>query len=162
MQSFHCVFALGTFAAPWLAAPFISAEVPVESNANATISNSTKRAQVINGTVETSRGESHVHFTFLIVGTYSIIGAGFFVVSYISYRKYFQHHPEIQASKSKGITSEKHSDKKQKEPKWFIVPVLVLMFLRFAFYVGLDIMSASLLMTFAVKGMGWDGQNLKE
>ena len=33
--------------------------------------------------------------------------------------------------------------------------MLVLMFLRFAFYVGLDIMSASLLMTFAVKGLGW-------
>ena len=155
MQSFHCVFALGTFAAPWLAAPFISTEVPVQSNATATMTNSTKRSQAINGKVETSRGESHVHFTFLVVGAYSIIAAGFFVVSYLSHRKYFRNHPEIEASKSKGITSEKHSDKKRKEPKWFIVPVLVLMFLRFAFYVGLDIMSASLLMTFAVTGLGW-------
>ena len=29
------------------------------------------------------------------------------------------------------------------------------MFLRFAFYVGLDVMSASFVMTFAVKGLGW-------
>ena len=155
MQSFHCVFALGTFAAPWLAAPFISSEILVESTANATTTNSTKRAQAINETTEASRGESHVHFTFLIVGAYSIIAAAFFVVSYLSHRKYFRDHPEIQANRSKGITSEKHSGKKQKEPKWFIGPMLVLMFLRFAFYVGLDIMSASLLMTFAVKGLGW-------
>ena len=105
MQSFHCVFALGTFAAPWLAAPFISSEILVESTANATITNSTKRAQAINETMEASRSEPHVHFTFLIVGAYSIVAAAFFVISYLSHRKYYRNHPEIQAIKSKGITS---------------------------------------------------------
>ena len=156
MQAFHCVFGLGTFAAPWLAASFISQDIEMN---NSTSSEAGTEAPLefltTEGTMAPKHEKSRVHFTYLIVGAYSIVAAGFFVITYVSHRKYGQNHPEIQGNKNKGIRSEKSSEAKQKEPKWFIIPVLILMFFRFAFYVGLDIMSASHLMTFAVKGLGW-------
>ena len=178
MLSFHCVFALGTFIAPWLAAPFISSDVHTIDNEITTISsvslqpehdttsvqNKDKRetiTEIINMTTLRNGEESHesnVHFTFLIVAAYEILSSGLFVVSYIFHRKYSnvnELHQDNGRTKNKGITSEKRSSSKRKESKWFLFPMLGLMFLRFAFYVGLDIMSASLLMTFAVKGLGW-------
>lgn len=157
LQAFHCVFGLGTFVAPWLAAPFISVVY-----SNSSVLNETNLPKLENDTVTTLfplekatqemiRGESHVHFSYMIVGGYSVISSGFFLLTYFLHKKEMG----TKGCATQGVSAEKFSDNNQKEPKWFLYPMLVLMFLRFSFYVGLDIMSASLLMTFAVKGLGW-------
>ena len=178
MQSFHCVFALGTFVAPWLAAPFISSDAYTIDNETTTISSvsfqtddntmSVRNIENYETITDTTNiktlgigeelHESNVHFTFLIIAAYEILSSGLFVVSYIFQRKYSkvnEVNQENGKNKNEGVTSEKRSSFKRKEPKWFLFPMLGLMFLRFAFYVGLDVMSASFLMTFAVKGLGW-------
>ena len=175
MQSFHCVFALGTFVAPWLAAPFISSDMHTIDNDTTTTSsvslqtehdtltvqnweNRETITEIINMKIGEESHESNVHFTFLIVAAYEVLSSGLFVVSYIFHRKngnVNELHQDNGRTKHKGVTSEKRSSFKRKESKWFLLPMLGLMFLRFAFYVGLDVMSASLLMTFAVKGLGW-------
>ena len=178
MQSFHCVFALGTFVAPWLAAPFISSDAYTIDNETTTISPvsfltedntmSVRNIENYETITETTNMktlgigeelyESNVHFTFVIIAVYEVLSSGLFVVSYIFHRKYNkvnEVNQENGRNKNTGVTSEKRSSYKKKEPKWFLFPMLGLMFLRFAFYVGLDVMSASLLMTFAVKGLGW-------
>ena len=167
MQAFHCVFALGTFVAPWLAAPFISPALltsPNETTTVSTVPDQNDLSDLKESNLETytkvyvpESYESNVYFTFLIVGAYEVVSSAFFVVSYIFHRKYPKANETnvTNTKRNKGVTSEKSSGFKQKEPKWFLFPMLGLMFLRFAFYVGLDVMSASLLMTFAVKGLGW-------
>ena len=178
MQSFHCVFALGTFVAPWLAAPFISSDTHTIDNETTTVSfvsfqtedNTMSVRNIVNyetiteTTMKTPEigeelSESNVQSGFLVVAAYEVVSSGLFVVSYFFHKKH-GHINEVNQengrNKNKGVTSETRSGSyKMKEPKWFLFPMLILMFLRFAFYVGLDIMSASLLMTFAVKGLGW-------
>ena len=178
MQAFHCVFALGTFVAPWLVVPFISSDMNVHKTDNdtSTISSvyflaehntmsgrnqdnyETITEKITMKTHEEELSESNVQSAFLVVAAYEVLSSGLFVVSYIFHKKN-SHISEVNQengrNKSTGVTSEKRSSFKRKEPKWFLFPMLGLMFLRFAFYVGLDIMSASLLMTFAVKGLGW-------
>ena len=180
MQAFHCVFALGTFVAPWLAVPFISSDINVHTTDNDTTTISSVSFPSEHNTMsvrnqdnyetitekfdmkthgnEEELSESNVQSAFLVVAAYEILSSGLFVVSYIFHMKH-SHISEVNQengrNKNTGVTSEKRSSFKKKEPKWFLFAMLGLMFLRFAFYVGLDIMSASFLMTFAVKGLGW-------
>ncbi len=210
MQGFHCIFALGTFVAPWIAKPFISTiEILQENNtyvettttknhlvatrndtgflqrgepsafttgsvlnlfnhygANVTdrppnttgmsISHE-KISESFNTTEKEQLSESQVHFTYLIVGAYIFVSSLCFIIVYFIHCTSIRNDPTKQGkNKNSGITTEKNSGMKSQEPAWYRWPMLVLMFFRFAIYVGLDIMTASFLMTFAVKGLGWD------
>ncbi len=168
MQGFHCTFGIGTFVAPWIAKPFISRIGPVGDNNTATEPNTTRinsTAASIHGTISTSNGvpvlqvenTSGLNRTYLIVGAYIFVSSLFFVLIYFIDRRSTRNDPTKQGkTKNSGITTEKNSEMKSPEPIWYRCPMLVLGFFRFFFYVGLEITSASLLMTFAVKGMGWD------
>ena len=210
MQGFHCVFALGTFVAPWIAKPFISTMETMQEN-NTYMETTTSKSQLVvsgndtkfllkgessthntqsmfnslnptgpsiqdttstpkrmsifqvnvsensNVTDTEQLSESQVHFTYLIVGAYIFISSLCFVIVYFIHRRSTRNDPTKQGkNKNSGITTEKNSRMKSPEPAWYRWPMLVLMFFRFAIYVGLDIMTASFLMTFAVKGLGWD------
>ena len=66
--------------------------------------------------------ESNVHFTFVIIAAYGVLSSGLFVVSYIfqrKYRKVNEVNQENGRNKNEGVTSEKRSSYKKKEPKWF-------------------------------------------
>ena len=143
MQSFHCVFALGTFVAPWLAAPFISSDAYTIDNETTTISPvsfltedntmSVRNIENYETITETTNMktlgigeelyESNVHFTFVIIAVYEVLSSGLFVVSYIFHRKYNkvnEVNQENGRNKNTGVTSEKRSSYKKKEPKWFL------------------------------------------
>ncbi len=160
MQGFHCTFAIGTFVAPWIAKPFISVLGTVNNNSTNTETTTglsvlhVENTKNFNDTETEQLSDTQVHLAYLIVGAYIFLSGLFFVLVY--WRSKRKDQTKAGQNKNSGVTTEKNSGMKPREPAWYRWPMLLLMFFRFFFYVGLEITAASLLMTFAVKGMGWD------
>ena len=164
MQAYHCIFAIGTFVSPWIAAPFI---IPDHKNdaLNSTqipcTENSTENTLAVLTTIddvhfaETTR----VQYSFLIIGVYFLVSSMAFSFTYLAWFKY----EELKGKacnkvpiKTEQVETTNANDQDPKfEPLWYRIPMMILMFLRFGTYVGLEVAYASFLMTFAVKGLNW-------
>ena len=82
MQAYHCVFAIGTFVSPWIAAPFIlpDKEVTFNGTTNATSSPvhmaiSDLSMWTVLDTLSKAEEESRVQYAFFIIGySFGLIG----------------------------------------------------------------------------------------
>ena len=175
MQLFHCIFSVGAFFGPWIAKPFLAKVSYVPAPGQEGNSTSDVTDGVYGGTgilpsssplenttlqLETVMGPSSVSTAFLIVGM-CMIGTGMlYLVAFFLTRA--ERREEKKASKPSTLRSSSpraEQDELIRNPnhdkKVFQVPMIILAFLRFGLYVGLELTFSGFVMAFAVKGMGW-------
>ena len=105
---------------------------------------------------------TRVQYSYLIIGVYSLISSIAFSFTYLVWFKYEElkgkNRPETHTKNGREDETSENIDKKL-EPMWFRIPMVLFMFLRFGTLVTLEIVYASFLMTFAVKGLNWTKQD---
>lgn len=158
MQTFHFLFAVGTILSPFVAGPFISKieHKNVNStyhynsdcgNGNATKSydeNNSANATCLNETVKTP---SQIIVPFSIVAAAFVFSTILFTATYIRSTK--------KTKVGKKFAADTQKDK-LKTSICYRILLDITMFFRFGLIVGLEVAYSSLVMTYAVDGLGWD------
>lgn len=166
MQGFHGTFAIGTFIGPWLAKPFLAPTwyEPVFSNFTngsdgvtvSSIHENVTRPVVM----QRVYGESKAMYVYLIIGIYLFLSGIVYFVIFALTRKYVQDENEVEDRKSKDRKKQSRKDSEIRNPNqrklWYVIPMTLMASVRFASYVGLELTFSGFLMTYAVKGLGWE------
>ena len=172
MQAYHFIFAVGTIVSPWIAAPFIlqdprdvlnSTETfHVTSRTTASLTSLNPVYDSVSSLPTDPQEMTRIQYSYLIIGVYCLISSIAFSFTYLVWFKYEElkgkNHPEVHTKNGREDETSENADKKL-EPMWFRIPMMLFMFLRFGTLVALEIVYASFLMTFAVKGLNWTKQD---
>ena len=107
-------------------------------------------------------GTTRVQYSYLIIGVYFLVSSMAFSFTYLTWVKCEELKGKTYNKvpiKSDQLGTNVDDQHRKLEPLWYRIPMMILMFLRFGTYVGLEVAYASFLMTFAVKGLNWTKQD---
>ena len=162
MQAYHCVFAIGTFVSPWIAAPFILPDKDVKLNetTSTTTSSENINSSVLSNytgldTLQVPAEKSQVQYVFLIIGIYFLSASVAFWTTYVIWFKYGAVPDSRDGTNKKPNETSSNQNASLLEPSWFRIPMMIFMFFRFGTYCGLEITYTSFLMIFSVEGLNW-------
>ena len=156
LQFYHFIFAIGSAISPLYTKPFLAMPTG-KTNGNETlleqlddnVTGITPIPSTGNITItEIHYTESRIQVPFGLVGGMSVISGLIAIIIFVSLRN-----NKIRDEKEKKREPLEYKVKKQKQ--WYVVLMVILLFFRFCFSVGIEVTLGALQMTFLVKGLGW-------
>ena len=158
LQTFHSLFAIGTFIGPWLTKPFLAPSMTHSILDNETVSVSIDINMNTTGNVtNVYHGRSRVYISYFIIGIIMFVVGIVYLIIFVITKGDFSCTKKVESEEKK--ESFQHADytrNPNQSKRWYMVSMAVLAFIRFACYVGLELTFPGFLMIFCVTGLGWE------